>query len=93
MLAVHGRACNVHRNTEEYENSEHMKVMMPWNGDAANLIDRFDARANLDMYREPPATRPKLSDADKEIEEVSTASPGSPSSQPVYGLFGDPAAS
>jgi splicing factor, arginine/serine-rich 16 len=69
MLEIHGRAAKVRRNTEEYENIEHMKVMMPWNGDSENLIDRFDARAQLDMWREPKS-RAKLSESEREVEEV-----------------------
>ena len=72
-LQVDGRSVPIHKNTQEYENTEQHKVLMPWSGDAACLIDRFDARANLDFWREPaPGSAPKLNDEEREVEEVCT---------------------
>ena len=68
-LQIDGRSVTIHRNTQEYENAEEMKVLMPWNGDTDSLIDRFDARATLDMWR-PNATAPKVSEEERELEEV-----------------------
>lgn len=62
----------MHRNTQEYENIEQMKVMVPWNGDNDCLIDRFDARSMLDFYRESKA-KPKKSDEEAEMDEVGRA--------------------
>jgi Alternative splicing regulator len=69
-LQIDGRACTVHKDTQEYENAEEMKVLMPWNGDTACLIDRFDARANLDFWREPVNSNVKVTDDEREVEEV-----------------------
>ena len=46
--------------------------MIPWNGNPDNLIDRFDGRALLDMYREIPhgARQRQLSADDETLEEV-----------------------
>eukprot|EP00892_Ulva_mutabilis_P003868 jgi/Ulvmu1/1853/UM012_0009.1 len=67
-LQIDGRGCKIHRNTQEYENIEQMKVMVPWNGDQDCLIDRFDARSMLDFYRENKVT-PKKTDEELEMEE------------------------
>jgi Alternative splicing regulator len=69
-LQIDGRACKVHSDTQEYENVEHMKIMVPWNGDHACMIDRFDARAMLDFYQEPSGLPAKRSDEDREVDEV-----------------------
>jgi arginine/serine-rich splicing factor 16 len=44
--------------------------LLPWNGKEDNLIDRFDGRALLDFYREPPprAPQPKTDD-ELELEQ------------------------
>jgi Alternative splicing regulator len=69
-LQIDGRACTIHKDTQEYENAEEMKVLMPWNGDTTCLIDRFDARANLDFWREPVNSKVKVTDDEREVEEV-----------------------
>lgn len=68
-LQIDGRGCRIHRNTQEYENIEQMKVMVPWNGDQDCLIDRFDARSMLDFYRDS-TVKSKKSDEELEMEEV-----------------------
>ena len=70
MLQLDGRAVTIHRDTQEFENVEEMRVLMPWNGDSDCMIDRFDARANLDFYREPKPGAAQQTDAEKEIEQV-----------------------
>ena len=72
MLRVDGRPCKVIRSEEQYRAIESTEGMIPWNGHIDNLIDRFDGRALLDFYREPPpasARRPKR-DEEVELEEV-----------------------
>mmetsp|Transcript_27123 Transcript_27123/g.68964 ORF Transcript_27123/g.68964 Transcript_27123/m.68964 type:complete len:608 (-) Transcript_27123:43-1866(-) len=50
-LVIDGRSCKLHKSTEP-RNEE--SALIPWNGDTDNMIDRFDARALLDFYRDPP---------------------------------------
>lgn len=50
-LRVDGRACRRFRNDEAAAAVERMDGMLPWNGKADNMIDRFDGRALLDFYR------------------------------------------
>ena len=50
-----------------------MVGFLPWNGNADNLIDRFDGRALLDFYVEPDpsaAGRRKRSEEEEELDEV-----------------------
>ena len=45
--------------------------MLAWNGDAENMIDRFDGRALLDFYKDPdPRNKPQKTDDELELEEV-----------------------
>uniref|UniRef100_A0A8D0DMJ6 CLK4 associating serine/arginine rich protein n=1 Tax=Salvator merianae TaxID=96440 RepID=A0A8D0DMJ6_SALMN len=60
FLQVHGRACKVHLDSAVALAAESPVNMMPWQGDANNMIDRFDVRAHLDyipMYT-PPLLNP-----------------------------------
>ncbi|KAM9590652.1 CLK4-associating serine/arginine rich protein-like [Morphnus guianensis] len=60
FLQVHGRACKVHLDSAIALAAESPVNMMPWQGDANNMIDRFDVRAHLDyipMYT-PPLLNP-----------------------------------
>ncbi|MEW5308803.1 MAG: hypothetical protein WDW38_000734 [Sanguina aurantia] len=66
MLVLDGRACKLHRNLEQHTAIEREEGLIPWNGHADHLIDRFDGRAMLDMYREPA---PNLRDKPKTAEE------------------------
>jgi hypothetical protein len=44
--------------------------LLPWNGKEDNLIDRFDGRALLDFYREPPPRAPQAkTDDELELEQ------------------------
>lgn len=57
---------------EQHHAIESRQGMLPWNGQQDNLIDRFDARALLDFYKEPDArahSKPKT-EAEAELEEV-----------------------
>jgi len=72
LLRVDGRACKKFRSTEQYAALEALDGFIAWNGRADNMIDRFDGRALLDIYREPDESvrkRPK-SEAQLELEEV-----------------------
>ena len=72
LLRVDGRPSKIIRSDEQYRAIESTEGMLPWNGHVDNLIDRFDGRALLDFYREPPPAslrRPK-SDEDLELDEV-----------------------
>ncbi len=52
-LTIEGRGSRIHRNPDTAVAIE--EGLIPWNGDAENLIDRFDARSLLDFYKDPPA--------------------------------------
>jgi hypothetical protein len=54
-MRVDGRSCRLFRNDEAARAIEHMEGMLPWNGKADNMIDRFDGRALLDFYRHSPS--------------------------------------
>ena len=72
LLRVDGRPCKTFRSDEQYRAIESTEGMIPWNGRTDNLIDRFDGRALLDFYREPPpasARRPRTDD-EIELDEV-----------------------
>ncbi|XP_018571680.1 CLK4-associating serine/arginine rich protein [Anoplophora glabripennis] len=51
FLQVHGRQCKIHLDPNIAAAAD-SAVMMPWQGQADNLIDRFDVRAHLDYI--PP---------------------------------------
>jgi hypothetical protein len=72
------------RNPEAYAAAEARDGMIPWNGDAENMIDRFDGRALLDFYRDPDARRKQQkSDAEAELEEVRILDHCSAAQQPL----------
>ena len=54
---ITGRSCRIFKNTEQHAAVEKGDGLIPWNGQQDNLIDRFDGRALLDFYRDPPAHR------------------------------------
>ncbi|KAG8448491.1 hypothetical protein GDO86_015544 [Hymenochirus boettgeri] len=56
FLQVHGRSCKIHLDSAVALAAESPVNMMPWQGDANNMIDRFDVRAHLDYIPEykPP---------------------------------------
>lgn len=53
-LTADGRSCRLHRSFEQHAALERGEGLIPWNGAVDNLIDRFDGRALLDFYRDPP---------------------------------------
>ena len=52
FLQLHARAVKVHLDPAIAAAADSPATMMPWPGDAKIMIDRFDARANLDMIPE-----------------------------------------
>ncbi|XP_037123779.1 CLK4-associating serine/arginine rich protein isoform X2 [Syngnathus acus] len=69
FLQVHGRAYKIHLDPAVALAAESPINMMPWQGDASNMIDRFDVRAHLDYvptYTPPLITTPS---AEQEMEE------------------------
>ena len=72
-LRIDGRPCKLIRNQEAYAAAEAREGMLAWNGNADNMIDRFDGRALLDFYRDPePRNKPQKSDEELELDEVPT---------------------
>uniref|UniRef100_A0A1Q3G3C2 Putative swap mrna splicing regulator n=1 Tax=Culex tarsalis TaxID=7177 RepID=A0A1Q3G3C2_CULTA len=57
FLQVHGRKCKIHLDASVAAAAENPAIMMPWQGQKDNLIDRFDVRAHLD-YIAPVASKP-----------------------------------
>ncbi|CAK6963438.1 CLK4-associating serine/arginine rich protein isoform X2 [Scomber scombrus] len=66
FLQVHGRAYKIHLDPAVAMAAESPINMMPWQGDANNMIDRFDVRAHLDYI--PTYTPPLLSTSSPEQE-------------------------
>ncbi|KAK9721443.1 Alternative splicing regulator [Popillia japonica] len=52
FLQLHGRQCKIHLDPAVAAAADSPAAMMPWQGHADNLIDRFDVRAHLDFI--PP---------------------------------------
>jgi arginine/serine-rich splicing factor 16 len=48
FLQIHGRQCKIHLDPSIAAAADSASAMMPWQGQADNLIDRFDVRAHLD---------------------------------------------
>uniref|UniRef100_A0A2M4ABW6 Putative swap mrna splicing regulator n=1 Tax=Anopheles triannulatus TaxID=58253 RepID=A0A2M4ABW6_9DIPT len=61
FLQVHGRKCKIHLDASVAAAAENPAIMMPWQGQRDNLIDRFDVRAHLDYIA--PAPRQSESEA------------------------------
>ncbi|XP_031626700.1 CLK4-associating serine/arginine rich protein [Contarinia nasturtii] len=55
FMQIHGRRCKIHLDPMVAAAAENPAIMMPWQGHADNLIDRFDVRAHLDYI--PPVTK------------------------------------
>ncbi|KER23430.1 hypothetical protein T265_08700 [Opisthorchis viverrini] len=53
FLRVYGRPSKLHLDSEIVKAAENPNNMMPWVGDPSILIDRFDARANLENWENP----------------------------------------
>ncbi len=70
-LRIDGRPCKLIRNQDAYAAAEAREGMLAWNGNADNMIDRFDGRALLDFYKDPdPRKKPEKTDEELELEEV-----------------------
>ncbi|GFW57917.1 hypothetical protein TNCV_1418641 [Trichonephila clavipes] len=52
FLQVHGRPAKIHLDPAVAIAADSPATMMPWQGHADNLIDRFDVRAHLDIIPE-----------------------------------------
>uniref|UniRef100_A0A5K3EX18 DRY_EERY domain-containing protein n=1 Tax=Mesocestoides corti TaxID=53468 RepID=A0A5K3EX18_MESCO len=68
FLRVYGTPAKINLDVEVRKAAENPNNMMPWTGDPSIMIDRFDARANLETYSSAKPTEIKLSTAEK-IEE------------------------
>ncbi|XP_052866931.1 CLK4-associating serine/arginine rich protein [Anopheles cruzii] len=64
FLQVHGRKCKINLDASVATAAENPAIMMPWQGQKENLIDRFDVRAHLDYI--PPVPRTEPTDAPTE---------------------------
>ncbi|KRT79569.1 hypothetical protein AMK59_7024, partial [Oryctes borbonicus] len=65
FLQLHGRQCKIHLDPAVAAAADSPAAMMPWQGHADNLIDRFDVRAHLDFI--PPVK--KADDEEMTYEE------------------------
>uniref|UniRef100_A0A0A1X7D9 CLK4-associating serine/arginine rich protein n=1 Tax=Zeugodacus cucurbitae TaxID=28588 RepID=A0A0A1X7D9_ZEUCU len=65
FIQVHGRRCKIHLDPATAAAGDGAAIIVPWQGQQDNLIDRFDVRAHLDYI---PAI-PKVNEA--ESTEVS----------------------
>ncbi|KAL5964320.1 CLK4-associating serine/arginine rich protein [Taenia solium] len=68
FLRVYGTQAKINLDVEVRKAAENPKNMMPWTADPSILIDRFDARANLETYSSTKPTDIKLTTEEK-IEE------------------------
>lgn len=70
-LQIDGRSCRLFRNQQAHAAAEAREGLIPWNGDADNIIDRFDGRALLDFYRDPDElAKHQKSESELELDEV-----------------------
>lgn len=60
FIQVHGRRCKIHLDPATAAAGDGAAIIVPWQGQQDNLIDRFDVRAHLDYI---PAI-PKVNEAD-----------------------------
>ncbi|CAG9100617.1 unnamed protein product [Plutella xylostella] len=67
FLQIHGRPCKIHLDPAVAAAGEGPAIMMPWQGDSNNLIDRFDVRAHLDII--PEVKNPEIPPEDLDQEE------------------------
>uniref|UniRef100_A0A0V0J4U7 CLK4-associating serine/arginine rich protein n=2 Tax=Schistocephalus solidus TaxID=70667 RepID=A0A0V0J4U7_SCHSO len=68
FLRVYGTRAKINLDADIVKAAENPKTMMRWTADPSVVIDRFDARANLDQYSEPTLKEIKLTTLEK-IEE------------------------
>ncbi|KAJ0176146.1 hypothetical protein K1T71_008320 [Dendrolimus kikuchii] len=67
FLQLHGRPCKIHLDPAVAAAGEGPAIMMPWQGDSNNMIDRFDVRAHLDYI--PEIKYPDIPPEDLNTEE------------------------
>ncbi|XP_047997754.1 CLK4-associating serine/arginine rich protein isoform X2 [Leguminivora glycinivorella] len=67
FLQLHGRPCKIHLDPAIAAAGEGPAIMMPWQGDTSNMIDRFDVRAHLDYI--PEVKNPYVAPEDLSQEE------------------------
>ncbi|XP_072401657.1 uncharacterized protein [Diabrotica undecimpunctata] len=66
-LQIHGRQCEIHLD-ENIAGAADNAVMMSWQGDSDNLIDRFDVRAHLDdLPKLQKSTEEKLTQEERNL--------------------------
>ncbi|KAL7053826.1 hypothetical protein AAHC03_026780 [Spirometra sp. Aus1] len=68
FLRVYGTPAKINLDADIVKAAENPKTMMRWTADPSVVIDRFDARANLEHYSEPTLKEIKLTTLEK-IEE------------------------
>lgn len=64
---MHGRQCKIHLDPNIAAAAD-SAVMMPWQGQADNLIDRFDVRAHLDYI--PPLKKEQETELSQEERQL-----------------------
>lgn len=67
FLQLHGRVCKIHLDPAVAAAGEGPAIMMPWQGDTNNMIDRFDVRAHLDII--PDIKTPEIPPEELSQEE------------------------
>ncbi|GIY51211.1 hypothetical protein CEXT_261121 [Caerostris extrusa] len=69
FLQVHGRPAKIHLDPAVAIVADSAATMMPWQGQADNLIDRFDVRAHLDIIPEydPSSLKKKMKSQNQKI--------------------------
>lgn len=70
FLQVHGRSVKIHLDPSISMAGDNPANMMPWPGDSKIMIDRFDARANLDFIPEYNSKTDKVELSEKENKEL-----------------------
>ena len=70
IVQIHGRSVKIHLDPGIALAADSPANMMPWPGDSNILIDRFDARANLDMIPEYNSKTAKHELSQEESKEL-----------------------
>lgn len=70
FLQVHGRSVKIHLDPAIAAAGDNPVTMMPWPGDEKIMIDRFDARANLDYIPEYNSKTDKQELSHEESKEL-----------------------
>ncbi|CAD7087591.1 unnamed protein product [Hermetia illucens] len=63
FMQIHGRGCKIHLDPAVAAAGDGAAIIVPWQGQKDNLIDRFDVRAHLDYIPPPPKVN--------ELEDIS----------------------